>query len=165
MADTSPQDQTTLNQLKAAMQDPRVRNSSPNQLIDNLAAVLGLDLDPVSQEQSEAIRNEYFQAIRLEGERWTSMPGLNNYVQIHPFKLKQIPKDTEFVADVLIDKSDIEAEYFNRYVRNMSIRGSNIVFTSVTPIPTDIVIGLKCINSKTKETVRVPDSCFKKSPS
>jgi len=159
------QDNISIDDVRRAMSDPLVRNSRPEELIKNLAAVLNIDDVPtISQEESERIRNEYFQAVQLDKDSWTSMPGLNNFVQIHPFKLKQIPKDTHFVADVLIDKSDYEAECYHKYIRNMMIRGKNIVFSASAEIPVTITLGLKCVSDITDLTVRVPDACFKDEP-
>lgn len=157
----------SLDDIKRAMEDPSVKNSRPDQLIQNLSNFLGIqDLDAVDQAETERVRQTYFQAIRLESDRWADMPGSGNarnvttYVQITPFKLKWIPQNTRLVADVLIDKTDFERECFDVYIQGMAARGKNIVFYSNGIIPVDIVIGLKCVDENTGDVVYVPDECY-----
>lgn len=156
----------SLEDLKRAMNDPMVKNSPPDQLIANLSNVLGIaDLDPVDQSEVEKVRDIYFQAFKLEAERWTPMPGngfarnVTTYVQIIPFKLKWVPDGVQLVADVLIDKTDYEEECFQNCVQGMAVRGKNMVFYSNTAIPIDITLGLKCIDVN-GDVVRVPDECY-----
>lgn len=158
--------QVSLEDIKRAMNDPTVKNSAPDQLIQNLSNLLGIqDLDPVNQTETEKVRETYFQAIRLEADRWTAMPGtgrargVTTFVQLAPFKLKWIPEDTQLVADVLIDKTDFEQECFDKYIQGMAARGKNLVFYSSISLPVDIVIGLKCVDDH-GNVVYVPDECY-----
>lgn len=155
-----------LDDLKRAMNDPAVRSSSPDQLIQNLSNVLGIpDIDPVSQEETAKVRETYFQAFTLSADAWTSMPGngftrnVRTFVQIIPFKLKWIPEHTQLVADVLIDKTDYEEECFQNCIQGMAARGKSIIFYSNTSIPIDITLGLKCVDEN-GNIVHVPDECF-----
>lgn len=152
----------SIEQIKAAMQSPEVKNARPEDLISTISGMFGLDLDPIDQSEVEKIRDEYFQAITLDKDNWTRLPGIRNYVQISSFKLKEVPPGGAIVADVLIDKSDFEAECFDRYVKNMNIRGKTIVFYAVSELPVNIVIGLKCVNQQTKEVMPVSSEYFRR---
>lgn len=155
-----PQENTvSMADVRKALDDPKIRNSAPNELIGNLINAMGLDDIPsVDSEEAERVRHTYFQAGRLERERWTTMPGIENTVQIIPYRLKgNLPEHSHLVVDVLIDKSDYEAECFEKYVRDMTIRGSNIIFYAVAPLPCDIVVGIKCVDDETGEPIFIPD--------
>lgn len=149
--------------VRRALEDPKIRKSAPNELIGNLINAMGLeDIPCIDTEEADRIRKIYFQATRLEKDRWVTMPGIENTVQIIPYRIKgELPEGTRLVVDVLIDKSDYEAECFERYVKNMMVRGSNILFFAVAPLPCDIVIGIKCVNEN-DEPVFVPDELLKK---
>ena len=123
----------SLADVRRALEDPNIRKSAPNELIGNLINAMGLeDIPCIDTEEAERIRKIYFQATRLEKDRWTTMPGIENTVQIIPYKIKgDLPEGTHLVVDVLIDKSDYEAECFEKYVKNMMVRGNNIIFFAV----------------------------------
>lgn len=157
-----PNKKISIEQIKAALSSPEVQNAKPEDLISTISGMFGLDIEPLDQEEANKIRNEYFQAITLDKDEWTRLPGLRNYVQIAPFKLKEIPPSGAVVADVLIDKSDYEAECFDKYVKSMSIRGKTIVFYASSELPVNIVVGLKCVNQVTKEIIAVPPEYFRK---
>ena len=147
--------------IKAIMKSPEMQNVKPQDLVSTLSGMFGLDVTPISDEETARIRAIYFQVITLEKDNWTKLPGIRNYVQIAPFKLKEIPPESAMVADVLIDKSDYEAECFDKYIKNMTIRGKSIVFYSISELPIDITIGLKCVNQRTREVVPVDDRYFR----
>lgn len=151
----------SMEQLQQAMNDPSVRNCKPDQLINKISSMFGLgDLDPVDQSETEKVRDIYFQAFKLEADKWTDM-GKGDFVQIVPFKLKGVPEGTMLVADVLIDQSDYEAECFDQFIRNMDVRGKSMVFHSCCALPIDIVLGLKCVDIATQEPMRVPDQYYR----
>lgn len=149
--------------VRRALEDPNIWRSAPNELIGNLINAMGLeDIPCIDTDEAERIRQVYFQATRLEKDRWTQMPGIENTVQIIPYKIKgELPDGTHLVVDVLIDKSDYEAECFEKYVKNMMVRGSNIVFFAVAPLPCDIVIGIKCVDED-DEPVYIPDEMLRR---
>jgi hypothetical protein len=158
----------SLEDVKRALEDPSVKGSSASNLIQNISNILGIqDLEAVDQSETDRVRHIYFQAIRLEADDWTDMPGtgpqkgITTYVQLAPFKLKWIPDGTSLVADVLIDKTDFEAECFDKYIQGMAVRGKNIIFYATAAIPVDIVIGLKCVDAN-GNAVFVPDECYRK---
>ena len=151
-----------LDMLKAAMQSPEVKNAKPENLISTLSGMFGLELDPVDEAETRRIRETYFQAIVLEKDNWTKLPGISNYVQISPFKLKEVPPGLAIVADVLVDQSDYEVECFDKYIKNMAIRGKSIVFYASTDIPITLTIGLKCVDQKTREVKAVDPEFFRK---
>lgn len=153
----------SLADVRRALEDPDIRKSAPNELIGNLINAMGLeDIPCIDTEEAERIRKIYFQATRLEKDRWTTMPGIENTVQIIPYKIKgDLPEGTHLVVDVLIDKSDYEAECFEKYVKNMMVRGNNIIFFAVAPLPCDIVIGIKCADEN-DEPVYIPDEMIRK---
>lgn len=153
----------TPDKLAAAMQDPAIQRSSPDNLISNLMAMFGMeDLEAVSSEESESIRHTYFQAYKLEKDKWAELPGGAGIVQIMPYKLKELPPNGMLVADVLIDKTDFEAEVFDRYITNMSARGKAIIFYSNGFPPVDVTIGLKCVDKNTGEAIFIPDNQLQK---
>lgn len=152
----------TAENIKALMDNPELRNAKPQDLISTISGMLGLDIAPISDEETAKIRATYFQVVTLDKDDWTKLPGIRNYVQIAPFKLKEIPPESAMVADVLIDQSDYEAECFDKYVKNMTIRGKSIVFYAVSELPVNITIGLKCVNQKTREIITVEDKYFRR---
>lgn len=150
--------------VRRALEDPKIQRSAPDQLIGNLINAMGLDDIPcIDTEEADRIRKIYFQAVRLEKERWTTMPGIENTVQIIPYQIKgNLPENTQLIVDVLIDKSDYEAECFEKYIRGMTVRGANIIFYAVAPLPCDIVVGIRCADIETGETVYIPDEMLRK---
>lgn len=148
----------SINDLKQALASPEMKNTPPDQIISSLAGMFGLtDLEAMDPEKCDEIRKVYFQAFTLKKDNWTVMPGSDNTVQIIPFKLKEFPEGTHLVADVLIDKTDYEAEVYDQYVTNIVGRGKSIIFYAVSPLPIDVTIGLKCVNEE-EEPVFIDDS-------
>lgn len=153
----------SMEEIAAAMSSPQIKNSKPDQLIPNLMAMFGMDgVDPVTPEQCESIRQVYFQAHKLEKDNWTPMPDGNNIIQIMPFKLVEVPAGCKLVVDVLIDKSDFEAEVFDQYITNMAARGKSLIFYAKAMLPMDITVGLKCVDEITNEPIYVPDEMLQR---
>lgn len=151
------------NDLSNALNSPSIKNSKPDQVIPNLMNMFGIDdLEPVNPDETEAIRHIYFQANTLSADKWTELPGVNNTVQIIPFKLKEVPMNARLVVDVLVDKSDYEAEVFDKYIVSMSARGKSLIFYAKASLPVDIVVGLKCVDQLTGEPIYVPDEMLQR---
>lgn len=148
----------TYEDVARLMNTPEMKNTAPEQLINKLAGMLGLDdIEPVSEEETARIRQEYYQVVVLSAEEWTFMPKEKKFVQIVSARLKKMPEGCHLVADILIDKSDIEEEYFNNYISGMELRGKTMVFYSDAEIPVDLTIGLKVVVNETGNTLYIPD--------
>ena len=153
----------TVEDIKKAMNDPSVRNSTPEEMINCLRGLLGLgDLDPIDADATEAVVKTYFQAFKLEHCNWAPM-GVGTYIQTVPFKLRELPPGTRLIADVLIDQSDFEAECFDRFIRTMDVRGKTIIFNANAEIPVDLTIGLKCVDAFDRP-VELDEKLFWKTP-
>ena len=156
-------EEVTVSDIKKALNDPKIKQSKPDQLIPNLMNMFGMaDLEAVDSTVCDQIRQIYFQAFKLVKDRWTELPGTNNTVQIAPFKLKEMPAGTRLVVDVFIDKSDYEVEVFEKYVTNMVARGKSLIFYAVGPLPVDITVGLKCVDALTGDPFYIPDELLQR---
>lgn len=153
-------DTISVSDLKSLLESDTIRKSSPDTVIGNVLAALGLNIDPIDQEEIERIRKEYFQAFTLKRDAWTPFPRgpVNEYVQLVPCKIKKIPEGGRLVADVLINKTDFEQECFDVYIQDLQIRDKSIVVYSLSPLPVDLTLGLKCVDDRNPGVIiRVPD--------
>lgn len=154
----------SIEDVQRLMQTPEMQNTRPEQLINKLAGMLGLDdIEPVSGEETERIRQIYYQVIVLKADEWTFMPKENKRIQIVSARLKSMPENCHLVADILIDKSDIEEQYFNEYISGMEMRGKSMIFYADADIPVDLTIGLKVVGNETGNTIYIPDDQLYKS--
>lgn len=148
----------SIEDVQRLMQTPEMQNTRPEQLINKLAGMLGLDdIEPVTEEETARIRQMYYQVVVLKADEWTFMPKENQRIQIVPARLKSMPENCHLVADILIDKSDIEEQYFNEYISGMEMRGKSMIFYADADIPVDLTIGLKVVGNETGNTIYIPD--------
>ena len=62
----------SIEDVQRLMQTPEMQNTRPEQLINKLAGMLGLDdIEPVSGEETERIRQIYYQVVVLKADEWT----------------------------------------------------------------------------------------------
>lgn len=154
----------SIEDVQRLMQTPEMQHTRPEQLINKLAGMLGLDdIEPVSGEETARIRQMYYQVVVLKADEWTFMPKENKRIQIVSARLKTMPENCHLVADILIDKSDIEEQYFNEYISGMEMRGKSMIFYADAEIPVDLTIGLKVVANETGNVVFVPDDQLYKS--
>lgn len=134
------------NVIDEVMNDPSVKNASPEDYIHNLSHALGArGLFAMDGEEYDRVVNVYFQAFSLHHDKWTPIsPGI--YAQSVTFALAEIPEKTRLIADVLIETGEIELEYYDKYVRSIGVSNGSIIFQASQPIPIDITIGLKCVD-------------------
>lgn len=154
-----PTNSISYDEIKAAMDDPSVKDADPANKLQNLSNLLGIgDVEAVDSEEAQRIRDTYFQAFVLSKDTWAPM-GPGTFIQVAPFKLKDIPSNTRLVADVLIDKSEFEAECYDRYIKNIGVSGKTLVFSATVGLPVDITIGMKCVDIY-DNPVKIDDSLF-----
>lgn len=154
----------SIEDVQRLMQTPEMQHTRPEQLINKLTGMLGLDdIEPVSGEETARIRQMYYQVVVLKADEWTFMPKENKRIQIVSARLKTMPENCHLVADILIDKSDIEEQYFNEYISGMEMRGKSMIFYADAEIPVDLTIGLKVVANETGNVVFVPDDQLYKS--
>ena len=144
--------------LANAINDPRVKNSKPDELIPNLLYMFGIsDMPAIDEDECNTIRRSYFQAYKLVKTAWTLTPNQMGAVQTMPFRLREIPEGTKLVVDVFVDKSDYEVEVFDEFITDIAAKGRTIIFTASMVPPVDITIGLKCVDVDTEETIYIDD--------
>lgn len=145
-------------------QAPKQPEKNPNEIIDQVLSRLGGNYIDITAEECNEVTKTYFQAFVLERELWTPMPeifGKANFIQIKDAKITKVPAGAHIVADVLIDKSNLEAECYDRLVQSIEFRGRSVIFYATDIAPVDITIALKCLDDKGNIVIPGPE-CYEK---
>ena len=146
--------------LPFGMSKPR-EDPNPNKIMDEVMSRLaGLGIKDITAEETNEVAKTYFQAFILERELWTPMPeifGKANFIQIKDAKITKPPVGATIVADVMIDKSDLELEAFERLVTSIEFRGRSVVFYATDISPVDITIALKCVDANGTPVIPGPE--------